>query len=120
MYSFQYQPGQYPARNVYQGSYDFSKHFYPVIHDLREKAPAGQRAEEFVCAQALDAHPKVKHWIRNNERQEKFSLWLPTATDYFYPDFVVELTDGRLLAVEYKGEAYATNDDSREKKQVGH
>lgn len=120
MYSFQYQPGQYPARNVYQGSYDFSKHFYPMIHDLREKTPAGQRAEEFVCAQALDAHPKVKHWVRNIERQEKFSFWLPTATDYFYPDFVAELNDGRLLVVEYKGDAYATNDDSREKKQVGH
>lgn len=119
MCSFRFQPGQYPARNVYQGSYEFSKHFYPVIHDLREKTAGGQRAEEFVCAQALDAHPKVKHWVRNIERQEKFSFWLPTATDYFYPDFVAELTDGRLLAVEYKGEVYASNDDSREKKQVG-
>jgi hypothetical protein len=36
------------------------------------------------------------------------------------PDFVAELTDGRLLAVEYKGEPYKTNDDSREKQQVGH
>lgn len=36
------------------------------------------------------------------------------------PDFVAELTDGRLLAVESKGEPYKTNDDSREKQQVGH
>jgi len=28
--------------------------------------------------------------------------------------------DGRLLVVEYKGEPYRTNDDSREKLQVGH
>ena len=119
-YSFHYQPGQYPARQMYQGSYEFSKHFYPVIHDLREKTQAGAVAEEFRCAQAIDAHPKVKQWVRNIERQEKFSFWLPTATDYFYPDFVAELTDGRVLAVEYKGEPYRTNDDSREKKQVGH
>src|SRR5690606_8175827 len=119
MYSFQFQPGQYPARNIYQGSYEFSKHFYPVIHDLREKTPTGKYTEEFLCAQALDAHPKVKHWVRNIERQEKFSFWMPTATDYYYPDFVAELTDGRLLVVEYKGDAYATNDDSRDKKQVG-
>ena len=33
---------------------------------------------------------------------------------------MAELTDGRLLAVEYKGEPYKTNDDSREKQQVGH
>lgn len=119
-YSFQYHPGQYPARQMYQGSYEFSKHFYPVIHDLREKTQAGAVAEEFRCAQSLDAHPKVKQWVRNIERQEKFSFWLPTATDYFYPDFVAELTDGRVLAVEYKGEPYKTNDDSREKQQVGH
>ncbi|MCX8516738.1 MAG: hypothetical protein ORN29_01440 [Rhodoferax sp.] len=57
--------------------------------------------------------------MRNIERQEKFSFWLPTATDYFYPDFVAELTDGRLLVVEYKSEPYKTNDDSREKMLVG-
>ena len=118
-FSFQFQPGQYPARNCYQGGYEFSKHFYPVIHDLREKTPSGQRAEEFLCAQAIDAHPKIKHWVRNIERQETCSFWLPTSTDYFYPDFVAELTDGRLLAVEYKGEPYKTNDDSREKMQIG-
>ena len=119
-FGFHYQPGQYPARQVYQGSYEFSKHFYPVIHDLREKTQAGAVAEEFRCAQAIDSHVKVKQWVRNIERQEKFSFWLPTATDYFYPDFVAELVDGRVLAVEYKGEPYKTNDDSREKQQVGH
>ena len=119
-YSFQFQPGQYPARRCYQGGYEFGKHFYPLIHDLREKTAAGKPGEEFLCAQAIDAHPKVKHWVRNIERQERFSFWLPTATDYFYPDFVAELTDGRIFTVEYKGEPYKTNDDSREKQQVGH
>ena len=119
-YSFTFEPGKYPARNLYQGSYEFNKHFYPVIHDLREKTAAGKVAEEFRCAMAIDAHPKVKHWVRNIERQEHSSFWLPTATDYFYPDFVAELDDGRVLVVEYKGEVYSTNDDSREKKQVGH
>ncbi|MBK5965394.1 restriction endonuclease subunit R [Thiocystis minor] len=119
-YSFQFQPGQYPARLCYQGRYEFSKHFYPLIHDLRETTAAGKPGEEFLCAQAIDAHPRVRHWVRNIERQERFSFWLPTATDYFYPDFVAELTDGRIFKVEYKGEPYKTNDDSREKNQVGH
>ena len=118
-YSFEFQAGMYPARQCYQGSYEFEKHFYPVIHDLREKTGAGKVAEEFQCAQAIDAHPKVKQWVRNIERQEKFSFWLPTSSDYFYPDFMAELIDGRVLAVEYKGEPYKSNDDSREKKQVG-
>lgn len=118
-YAFRFEPGRYPARQCYQGSYEFQKHFYAQIHDLREKTPGGKTTEEFRCAQMLDAHPKVKHWVRNIEQQAKFSFWLPTATDYFYPDFVAELEDGRVLAVEYKGEPYKTNDDSREKRQVG-
>lgn len=118
-FSFHFQPGQYPANRLYAGSYEFNKHFYPVIHDLREKTAAGKEAEEFVCARAIDAHPKVKHWVRNIEAQAKFSFWLPTGTDYFYPDFVAELTDGHILVIEYKGEPYKTNDDSRQKRQVG-
>jgi type III restriction enzyme len=118
-HAFRFEPGQYPARQCYRGSYEFKKHFYADIHDLREKTPGGETSEEFRCAQAIDVHPKVKQWVRNIERQPKFSFWLPTATDYFYPDFVAELDDGRLLAVEYKGEPYKTNDDSREKLQVG-
>ena len=58
--------------------------------------------------------------MRNVEREDRFSFWLPTADDYFYPDFVCELIDGRVLVVEYKGEPYKTNDDSREKAQIGH
>jgi len=119
-HSFTFEPGKYPARNLYQGSYEFKKHFYQVIHDLKEKTPAGKVAEEFRCAMAIDTSTKVKHWVRNIERQEHTSFWLPTSTDYFYPDFVAELNDGRILVVEYKGEVYSTNDDSREKKQVGY
>ena len=69
---------------------------------------------------AIDTHAKVKQWVRNIERQDRFSFWLPTSTDYFYPDFVAELTDGGVLAVEYKGAFLATTDDSDEKQQVGH
>lgn len=120
-YAFTFHPLHYPARPpYYSGRYKFINHYYSMIHDLREKTAQGQPAEEFLCAQAIDTHPKVKHWVRNVEKEPRFSFWLPTASDYFYPDFVAELKDGRVLAVEYKGEPYKTNDDSREKMQVGH
>jgi type III restriction enzyme len=120
-YAFTFHPTHYPARPpFYSGRFRFQKHYYPVIHDLREKRADGTPAEEFVCAQALDMHPAVKHWVRNVETEPRFSFWLPTATDYFYPDFVCELNDGRVLVVEYKGEIYKTNDDSREKAQIGY
>jgi type III restriction enzyme len=112
-WQFSFQPGRYPARHAYAGRYRFNKHYYEVIHDLKASG------EEFDCAKVLDSLPQVKHWVRNIERQPLFSFWLPTATDYFYPDFVAELADGRLLVVEYKGDAYATNDDSREKRAIG-
>lgn len=119
-YTFTFHPLQYPARPpFYSGRYRFKKHYYPVIHDLREKRADGTPAEEFVCARAIDAHPAVKHWVRNVEREDRFSFWLPTATDYFYPDFVAELHDGRVLVVEYKGAHLLHDPDTREKDQIG-
>ena len=118
-YSFHFQPGIYPHRSQYKGSYEFKKHFYGAIDALREKTDSGEYAEEFICAKAIEENDKVKRWVRNIERQPKTSFWLPTSSDYFYPDFVAELEDGRILVVEYKGEPYKTNDDSREKMRVG-
>jgi type III restriction enzyme len=89
----------------------FEKHFYPVIHDLRKKTPSGRDSEEFQCARLIDAHPQVKYWVRNIERQPRCSFWFQTATDCFYPDFVAELQDGRALIVWYIGELYVTNDE---------
>ncbi len=122
-YHFTFHPDRYPGRPpFYQGSYRFQKHYYggSRIHDLRYRTESGKLSEEFECARALDEERKVKHWVRNVERDERFSFWLPTSTDYFYPDFVAELTDGRVLAVEYKGQYLLGTDDTREKTQVGH
>ena len=62
---------------------------------------------------------EVKYWVRNLERQPVYSFWLPTSTDRFYPDFVAELNDGRIVVVEYKGAHLYGNDDSREKRDIG-
>jgi hypothetical protein len=51
--------------------------------------------------------------------QPDAAFWLPTSTDRFYPDFVAELQDGRLFVVEYKGGDRWSNDDSREKRDIG-
>jgi len=75
--------------------------------------------EEFERSCTIAALKEVKQWVRNLANQPRASFWLPTATDRFYPDFVAELQDGRILVVEYKGDAYKTNDDSKEKRQIG-
>ena len=118
-YSFQFKAGVYPVSKPYRGSYEFKKHFYPQLDDLKEKNKDGRNAEEFLCAQVIDMHPKVKYWVRNIAKQRETSFWLPTSKDYFYPDFVCELDDGRIAVIEYKGEIYITNDDSKEKNAIG-
>ena len=110
---FTFAPGRYPVRQAYRGRWKFNKHYYTEIADLKAQG------EEFDCAVALDREPLVRHWVRNLVRLPEFAFWLPTATDYFYPDFVAELIDGRLLVLEYKGADYASNDDSKEKRLVG-
>jgi type III restriction enzyme len=101
-----------PSGNIYQGRYQFRKHFYPYIVDLRADG------EEFECARSIDNDQRVKYWVRNQVRDEH-AFSLPTSTDRFYPDFVALLTDGRILVVEYKGEHLATNEDTAEKQAIG-
>lgn len=75
--------------------------------------------DERACAIALDTLPEVKYWVRNIARQQHGSFWLPTSKDRFYPDFVAELNDGRILVVEYKGAHLADNSDTQEKRNIG-
>lgn len=103
-------PADYPANLLYDGPIGFDKHFYPRIGIMN--------GEEADCAQAIDRNPLVKFWVRNLERQQRHSFWLPTSTDKFYPDFVAKLNDGRLLVIEYKG-SHLANDDTDEKELIG-
>lgn len=68
---------------------------------------------------ALDTISEVKYWVRNRARQPYGSFWLSTSTDRFYPDFVAELTDGRVLVIEYKGAHLIENSDTLEKRSIG-
>ncbi|MBS0335558.1 MAG: DEAD/DEAH box helicase family protein [Proteobacteria bacterium] len=114
-HAFAFDPNTYPARWLFAGRWQFAKHFYPLPGELK---PETDR-EETACAIEIDGMQEVKHWIRNLERQPETSFWLPTSTDRFYPDFVAELKDGRLLVVEYKGGHLLTGDDAREKQDIG-
>jgi type III restriction enzyme len=109
-FSFQFDAENYPVNLPYSGRLNFQKHYYPRIGEMN-----GEEAE---FALALDRNPLVQFWVRNIERREDKSFWLPTSTDKFYPDFVAQLTDGRLLVVEYKGE-HLNNADTQEKESLG-
>ena len=102
---------------LYEGGFQFKKHYFgPKPGELLEKTPAGKLKEEFECAQFLDGLPEVKFWVRNLSRKAT-SFRLQTSKDWFYPDFLCQLHDGRVLVVEYKGEHLFA--DAEEKRAVG-
>jgi type III restriction enzyme len=110
---FKFSESMYDDQLMYRGSYKFQKHYLGS-----HKVPMMDGEEEFACAQALDALPQVKYWLRNVARHWN-SFWLPTSTDKFYPDFVAMMEDGRILVVEYKGSHLVDNKDTKEKALIG-
>ena len=110
---FSFKPHNYGYNTRYTGAYQFEKHYYADVGDLKSKG------EEFQCAQFIDTLPQVKYWVRNLERKPLCSFWLQTSTDKFYPDFVCLLKDGRYLVVESKGDYLWTAADAEEKREIG-
>jgi len=89
---------------LYEGGHQFQKHYFGAKPgELREKRADGRLTEEFKCACFIDNMPEVKFWMRNLSQKKKSSFKLQTSGDWFYPDFVCQLQDGRTLVVEYKG-----------------
>ncbi len=116
---FEFRDGMYrDVRKQRDGRWRPRKHFLGA--DNLPAFDGTVDGEEFQCAQAIDSLPSVKFWLRNVAKHPQ-SLWLPTATGKFYPDFVAELIDGRLAIIEYKGALLAGSgvDDTNEKRAVG-
>lgn len=115
-FDFRFDPRCYPVsgNKRYTGKFRFAKHFYPVVADLEDGS------EEWRCALAIDEHPCVRRWVRNLDSDPVNGFWLPTSFQRFYPDFVCELSDGRVFVAEYKGEHLRNVPREIEKRQVGH
>jgi type III restriction enzyme len=102
---------------LYEGGFQFKKHYFQAKPgELLETTPSGKLKEEFQCAQFLDGLPEVKFWVRNLANKAT-SFRLQTSKHWFYPDFICQLNDGRVLVVEYKGEHLFA--DAEEKRAVG-
>ncbi len=111
-HSLTFSEGHYGYNSAYNGSYDFQKHFFPQIGDLKSKG------EEFDCACRIDQHPDVEWWVRNVEKQPG-AFWLQTSRGRFYPDFIVKLTSGKVIVIEYKGKHLSENTSEVEKDDIG-
>ncbi len=98
-YQFEFHPDAYGPDRDYDGrfgDYEFACHYYPRVGDF-------DSSEEYQCACWLDRNRRVRFWVRNLVRKNGASFFLQTADGRFFPDFICQLTDGRILAVESKG-----------------
>lgn len=101
-YQFVFNPQAYAPSSDYDlryGQFDFRKHYYGRIGDF-------DSGEEFACAVELDKYAqqgKIKFWVRNLVRKEGCSFYLQKADGRFYPDFICQLENDKILIVEYKG-----------------
>ena len=109
-----FEKNRYPApvASRYSGRYQFAKHYFPVLADLKDNG------QEFACAQRIDAHPQVRQWVRNLDTAP-CGFALPTSRGRFFADFVAELQDGRVALLEFKGAHLASDPYEIEKSQVG-
>ena len=113
---FEFREDIYRGVRLHRGHWRPSKHFLGP-----NRVPAmgiTGDGEEVQCAQALDQLPGLNFWLRNVSR-DPASFRLPLAKGFFYPDFVAELKDDRLLVVEYKGAHIAENAETLEKRNIG-
>lgn len=105
--------GHYAWDYQYCGAIGLGRHFFPQIGNLKEDG------EEFRCAAFIaNEMDGVRDWIRNVEKKPS-SFSLPTSGDRFYPDFLIRLESGGIIAAEYKGAHLASNAESQEKKRMG-
>ena len=108
-----FEQGRYAYDFIYSGFVDLPKHFFPQIGNLKSTG------EEYECALFLATQlESVIFWVRNVERK-KTSFSLQTASDRFYPDFLCQLGNGPVLAIEYKNTRDWDLPENIEKRQIG-
>lgn len=111
--SREFSQGRYAWDWQYNGFVTLKRHFFPQIGNLKDEG------EEFSCAEFIANQMEgVRDWVRNVERKPG-SFSLPTSSDRFYPDFLIRLDNGGIIAAEYKGSHIADGKDSDEKKCMG-
>lgn len=95
----------------YDGAFDLSKHAFSLV--------GGMGNEESQCAKRINDHPNVKRWVRNLEHESAGGFALPLLPGRFFPDFIAELKDGRILIVEYKGGHLSQRAEELHKESIG-
>jgi type III restriction enzyme len=101
----------YAPSSQYSGAHLYRKHAFEKVGDMNP--------EEAECAKHIDDCPVVGRWVRNLDRESAHGFSLPLSPGHFFPDFLAELTDGRVAVIEYKGAHLADSRGELHKKSLG-
>jgi type III restriction enzyme len=101
-----------PYQQHHGGPFTYPKHAFDLIGEMGKE-------DEPDCAKRINDHLNVKRWLRNLDSGNGGGFSLPLSPGRFFPDFIVELLDGRTAIVEYKGGHRATLPEELHKKAVG-
>ena len=95
----------------YRGMFSLPKHAFTLIGEMGD--------EESQCAKRVNDHSNVKRWVRNLTHESAGGFSLPLSPGRFFPDFIAELLDGRVVIIEYKGGHLAQRPEELHKEAVG-
>jgi type III restriction enzyme len=102
-------PDYYLPPRTCQGQ-TFKKHLFRQVGHMNN--------DELAVARILDALPEVDTWVRNLDKDRNAAFWLPYPEDQaFFPDFIAQLQNGKVLVLEVKGE-FLENAQSEDKRKV--
>ncbi len=102
---------RYAPFHPFPDAVKFKRHAFDLVGSMGN--------EEILCASQIDAHSNVKRWIRNLEHESAGGFSLPLSPGHFFPDFIVELNDGRIAMIEYKNPVLNQAASEQHKKSVG-
>lgn len=107
---FELPEDEYAPCRTFDGHH-FSKHAFELVGEINK--------DELECATRIDTCDRVKRWLRNADSETQGGFWLPKSPGRFFPDFIVEFADGKLLIVEYKMKKIERDVEEQHKKSVG-
>ena len=107
---FEIQESEYAPYHQF-ANHHFRKHAFELVSSLN--------TEEAECATQIDNDARVARWLRNLDRESQRGFYLPKSPGKFFPDFIVERTDGVIALVEYKMRKLASDPEELHKRAVG-
>ena len=96
-------PGPAGKRSTRHGEFFTGRQPWPVVKCHLNAMVADTKIWEQAAATALDAHPAVRRWVKNDHLGfQVLYLWGGSKRKYV-PDFLIRFKSGQTLALEIKG-----------------